>query len=221
MTVFSTWAVRTQVREAAPSRDAQIWLLPKVENVSLQTSTAGGVRALCEFQPKLITGFAIGIEALAEYILQHDVHVPAPKVVICGAMDVTDHCRDLVHRAFRAPAVNVYATNEFGVIAWECPVRRGVLHINDDMFVLEVLKGDEAVPDGTAGEIVLTSLTLTRMPLIRFRTGDVAARLADRCPCGRGLSLHDGGARPHSPFDARIWRSPDHCTIVANGPAAN
>jgi phenylacetate-CoA ligase len=178
----------TGPRSGAVTMMRKMGLLPKVENISVSEPVAEGVRRLCEFQPRLITGFAIGIEALAEYILQHDIKVPASKVVICSAMDVTDHCRDLVHRAFRAPAVNVYATNEFGVVAWECPVRRGVLHINDDMFVLEVLKGDEAVPDGTEGEIVLTSLTLTRMPLLRFRTGDVAARLADRCPCGRGLA---------------------------------
>jgi phenylacetate-CoA ligase len=178
----------TGPRSGAVTMMRKIGLLPEVENISVSAPVAEGVRTLCDFQPRLITGFAIGIEALAEYILQHNVQIPAPKVVICGAMDVTDHCRDLVHRAFRAPAVNVYATNEFGVIAWECPIGRGVLHINDDVFVLEVLKGDEPVPDGTAGDIILTSLTLTRMPLIRFRTGDLAARLADRCPCGRGLS---------------------------------
>jgi phenylacetate-CoA ligase len=178
----------TGPRKGAVTMLRRIGLLPKIENISVSAAVAESVRTLCEFQPRLVTGFAIGIEALAEYVLQHNVNVPAPKVVICGAMDVTDHCRDLVRRAFRAPAVNVYATNEFGAIAWECPVRRGALHINDDMFVLEVLNGDEPVPDGTPGEIVLTSLTLTRMPLIRCRTGDVAARLTDPCPCGRGLS---------------------------------
>jgi phenylacetate-CoA ligase len=175
-------------RSGAVTMMRRIGVLPKVENISVSAPVAEGVGTLCEFRPGLVTGFAIGIEALAEHILQHDLKVPEPKIVICSAMDVTDHCRDLVHRAFHAPAVNVYATNEFGVVAWECPVRRGVLHINDDMFLLEVLNGEKAVPEGTQGEIVLTSLTLTRMPLIRFRTGDVAARIKGPCPCGRGLS---------------------------------
>jgi phenylacetate-CoA ligase len=85
--------------------------------------------------------------------------------------------------------VNVYATNEFGVIAWECPVNRGALHVNDDVFELEIMKGEEPAPDGVEGEVVLTALTLGRMPLIRFRTGDIAARIAGSCPCGRGLGL--------------------------------
>ena len=178
----------TRPRSGAVNTLRKLGVLPKVVNISVSAPVAESARTLCEFKPQLVTGFAIGIEALAEHMVEHDMRVPPPKVVICGAMDVTDRCRDLVRRAFNSPAVNVYATNEFGVIAWECPARPGVLHINDDMFVLEVLKGEEPVPDGTPGEIVLTSLTLTRMPLIRFRTGDVAARLPERCACGRGLS---------------------------------
>jgi phenylacetate-CoA ligase len=95
-----------------------------------------------------------------------------------------------VREAFNAPPVNVYATNEFGVIAWECPKQPGSLHVNEDMLILEVLGRDgREVPTGTSGEVVLTSLTLGSMPLIRYRTGDIAARIAAPCACGRGLGL--------------------------------
>ena len=41
------------------------------------------------------------------------------------------------------------------------------------------------MPDGQPGEIVVTTLGVEGMPLLRFRTGDIAAKCVDPCPCGR------------------------------------
>ena len=41
------------------------------------------------------------------------------------------------------------------------------------------------VPDGQPGEIVVTTLGVEAMPLLRFRTGDIAAKIIDQCKCGR------------------------------------
>jgi phenylacetate-CoA ligase len=45
------------------------------------------------------------------------------------------------------------------------------------------------VPSGTQGELVVTGLDLTSMPLIRYKMGDIAAAVAGPCECGRGLGL--------------------------------
>ncbi len=45
----------------------------------------------------------------------------------------------------------------------------------------------QPLPHGHEGEIVLTTLTRKAMPLIRYRTGDVASLLAGPCPCGSPL----------------------------------
>ena len=45
----------------------------------------------------------------------------------------------------------------------------------------------EPVPDGTPGEVVFTTLTRQAMPLIRYRTGDMAAMLPGPCVCGSPL----------------------------------
>jgi phenylacetate-CoA ligase len=165
-------------------------ILPKIENTSVTDPVEDQVRVLRGFKPHFVTGYSIGIENIADYIVRHGIDVQSPKAAFCAAMDVTDRCRQLVNRAFNAPAVNVYVSNEFGVVSWECPEQPGSLHVNDDMLVMEIVDGDgRPVPDGTSGEIVLTSLTLTRMPLLRYRTGDTAARIPGPCPCGRGLGL--------------------------------
>jgi len=165
-------------------------VLPRVERVASDAAPGDMLRRVRELSPPILTGYAGAIEALAEHVLATGAEVQPPRAVFCTAMEVTDRCLELAERAFKAPAVDVYVTNEFGVIAWSCPVRRNVLHVNDDAFVVEVLDAQgRAVPDGTLGELVITSLGLTAMPLIRYRMGDMAARLPERCGCGRGLGL--------------------------------
>ncbi|MBQ4377366.1 MAG: phenylacetate--CoA ligase family protein, partial [Bacteroidales bacterium] len=39
--------------------------------------------------------------------------------------------------------------------------------------------------DGEAGEVVVTTLGVEGMPLLRFRTGDIAAKRIEQCKCGR------------------------------------
>jgi phenylacetate-CoA ligase len=165
-------------------------ILPAVRTVSVTSPAIELVQIVRDMEPQFVVGYAVGIENIASYVVSQGIKLKSPKAVLCGAMDVTDHCHELVERAFNAPAVNVYATNEFGVIGWECPTRRGALHVNEDSLVMEIVdESGRTVPDGTTGEVVLTSLTLGRMPLIRYRTGDLAARIPEKCACGRGLPL--------------------------------
>lgn len=188
--IFNVGSTTVHRRSGAATALRDMGVLPKVRSVFVGTPVEESVRILREFKPHLLTGYAVGLERIAEYLVRHDIEVERPKAVACGAMEVTDYCRDVLQKAFRAPAMDMYVANEFGVIAWECPERRGSLHINDDVFVMEIADDDgQPAPDGSIGEVVLTSLTLKRMPLIRYRTGDTAARIPESCACGRGLGL--------------------------------
>lgn len=165
-------------------------VLPRIERLASDAPPEQVLQRVRELSPPILTGYAGAIEALAEHVLATGAQVQPPRAVFCTAMEVTDRCLELAEEAFHAPAVDVYVTNEFGVVAWSCPARRNVLHVNDDSFVVEVVAPDGApVPPGTLGELVVTSLGLTSMPLIRYRMGDMAARLPETCDCGRGLGL--------------------------------
>ena len=165
-------------------------VLPRIERMASDAPPEQVLQRVRELSPPILTGYAGAIEALAEHVLATGARVEPPRAVFCTAMEVTDRCLELAEEAFRAPAVDVYVTNEFGVIAWSCPARRKVLHVNDDAFVVEIVAPDGTpVPPGTLGELVVTSLGLTAMPLIRYRMGDMAARLPEPCDCGRGLGL--------------------------------
>lgn len=70
-------------------------------------------------------------------------------------------------------------------VAYECRYHDG-LHINDDHILPEIINPatGEPVPAGEKGELVLTTLSARAFPLIRFRTGDMAKLISERCPCG-------------------------------------
>jgi phenylacetate-CoA ligase len=168
----------------------KLGVLPRVERSTSDVPPDQVLEKVRLANAPILTGYAGAIEALAEHVLATGAEVPQPRAVFCTAMEVTDRCLQLAERAFKAPAVDVYVTNEFGVVAWSCPVRRDLLHTNDDGFIIEVVGPDGApVPPGTLGELVVTSLGLTSMPLIRYRMGDMAARVQEPCGCGRGLGL--------------------------------
>ncbi len=88
-----------------------------------------------------------------------------------------------------SPIRDVYGSNEFNLLAWECPAGAGTYHICDDAVVLEVLGTDgRQVPIGQLGEVVITGLHSFAMPFIRYKIGDLAVRGPDRCPCGSHFS---------------------------------
>ena len=168
----------------------RLGVLPRVEKVASDSPPAKVLEKVRSINAPILTGYAGAIEALADHVLASGARIHPPRAVFCTAMEVTDRCLQLAEQAFQAPAVDVYVTNEFGVIAWSCPMRRDVLHVNDDCFVVEVLDREgKPVPHGTLGELVITSLGLTAMPLIRYNMGDMAAIVPERCECGRGLGL--------------------------------
>jgi len=104
-----------------------------------------------------------------------------------GGEPWTEAMRGQIERALPLRAVSFYGLSEMcgpGVAA-ECPARTG-LHVQEDHFIAEVIDpGGHAVPPGTEGELVFTTLTKEALPLLRYRTGDIGCLADTPCPCGR------------------------------------
>ncbi len=83
--------------------------------------------------------------------------------------------REKLEQAIGGVAVDAYGTSELGVVAGESLEKNGLWEI-PEMAILEVLDPEtlEPTPEGEKGELVVTSLSRTLMPMIRFRTGDLA-----------------------------------------------
>jgi phenylacetate-CoA ligase len=61
------------------------------------------------------------------------------------------------------------------------------MHFWEDDFLVEVIdpKTGEVLPDGVEGELVYTTLNREAMPMIRYRSKDLATLFPEPCPCGR------------------------------------
>jgi phenylacetate-CoA ligase len=93
-----------------------------------------------------------------------------------------------IREVFKADVFDIYGTTEFKEIAWECGHHTGY-HVNEDELFCEILKGDEPAAPGEIGDIVLTDLRNTAMPLIRYRIQDRGMLLQRRCGCGIPFTL--------------------------------
>jgi phenylacetate-CoA ligase len=74
-------------------------------------------------------------------------------------------------------------------VASECTEQAGA-HVCEDHVLVEVVDPESGalLPEGVEGELVFTSLTREAMPLLRYRTGDLASLSRGPCACGRTLA---------------------------------
>lgn len=84
--------------------------------------------------------------------------------------------------------VNLFATyssTEMSTTFPECEYGCGGHH-HPELIIVEIIGEDnKPVPDGEVGEVVITTLGVESMPLLRFRTGDMASIHTEPCKCGR------------------------------------
>ena len=80
---------------------------------------------------------------------------------------------------------STYASTEMQASFTDCEYFHGG-HLQPDLIIVEFLDDDNnPVPDDEPGEVTVTTLQVTGMPLLRFKTGDICYHHSDPCPCGR------------------------------------
>jgi phenylacetate-CoA ligase len=110
------------------------------------------------------------------------------RLAYIGAEPYSAETRRRIEEAYDLKAYNCYGLSELNGpgVAFECPEQNGS-HVWEDSFLLEVLDPNtqEPVPPGVVGELVFTNLTRQGMPLLRYRSRDLASYDDRPCPCGR------------------------------------
>ena len=80
---------------------------------------------------------------------------------------------------------STYASTEMSTAFTECEEGKGGHH-HPELIIVEVLdEQNKPVKNGQSGEITFTTLGIEAMPLIRFKTGDIAQLHDAPCACGR------------------------------------
>ncbi|MBU0482886.1 MAG: AMP-binding protein [Proteobacteria bacterium] len=77
-----------------------------------------------------------------------------------------------------------YGATELETAFCECKAGCGG-HVHPELMITEIVDDQgNLVPDGTAGEVVVTPLGVEGFTLVRFRTGDIARLHSTPCECG-------------------------------------
>jgi len=110
-----------------------------------------------------------------------------------GGEPWTESLREEIERGLPGlRAVNFYGLSEMcgpGVAA-ECLEARDGLHVHEDHFFVEIVDPESGAPlaDGEEGELVFTTLRKEAIPMLRYRTGDIASLTTEPCSCGRTIA---------------------------------
>jgi phenylacetate-CoA ligase len=136
------------------------------------------VRMLEDLRPDILTCTPSYAIFLGEAMLAAGIQVDSLRAGIFGAEPWTHEMRGQIERLLGLRALDIYGLSEVigPGVACESLDSEGMLNVAEDHFLVEAVGADgQPVPDGTPGELVFTTLTKTGMPLLRYRSGDVAS----------------------------------------------
>ncbi len=148
------------------------------------------IKVLVDFKTTVL----ITTPSYGRHMLNHmkRPNIPAAGVSLKTAIFVGENLPKEIKQEFEE-IFSLEVHNAYGILellgpamAYECSAHSG-LHLAMDHFIPEIVDPDtgKQLPEGSQGELVITTLTTKANPLIRFRTGDITALHKTPCECGR------------------------------------
>jgi phenylacetate-CoA ligase len=106
--------------------------------------------------------------------------LPRPHLALSSAQHLGSPLRERLRSRLGCEVINYYSASESGPIAWECLEHSGRFHVLlPDVWV-----------ESVDGELVITRLRPSLVPLLRYRMGDAGRVDFDACKCGyRGWTI--------------------------------
>lgn len=146
---------------------------------------------IADLRPEVLTCTPSYAVTLGEAAAAAGSDVSSLRAGIFGAEPWSEAMRAQIESVLPLKALDVYGLSEVigPGVATECIEAQSGLHVNEDHFVVECVdpSSGERVPDGEAGELVFTTPTKEALPLLRYRSGDIASVSGGTCVCGRTL----------------------------------
>lgn len=155
-------------------------------------NTSRQVQLLQDFGTNIIACTPSYALVVSEYLKKNNID---PKSLplragIFGAEAWSENMRKEIEKSLNIKAYDIYGLSEIAGpgVAFECSEQSG-MHICEDYFYPEIIDPEtlEPLPEGEYGELVFTCIGKEALPLIRYRTRDIAKLTRKECSCGRTL----------------------------------
>jgi phenylacetate-CoA ligase len=140
-----------------------------------------------QYKPTSIWGYASAIFLFSQFIEKHypEADFGFLKALITSSETLLPQWREQINQVFKGKKVfDHYGSREM-YIASECTAHDGY-HIHAEVILLEVVGRDgRQLSPGAMGKILVTDLTNTAFPFIRYEIGDVGIMAREQaCTCG-------------------------------------
>lgn len=123
-----------------------------------------------------INGYTSSIVLFAKFLQNKNIVLtticPTLKVCMVTSEMLFEDDKILLQKQLGVPIINEYGASELDLIAFENP--QNEWQVNSETLFVEILdENNQAVPNGTEGRIVITSLCNKAHPFIRYDIGDI------------------------------------------------
>ena len=150
------------------------------------------------FKPKVIMASPSYISFFVREMEKRDVDVKdaGVSVIKLAGEPLSTGVRYEIETKFGAKVLDLYGSAEIGAASVECAHLAGTGYhhylANELIFEVQKIGSDGAMCDpGEKGELLVTSLFRTSLPIIRYNTKDIVRlpEKTERCGCGLGLPI--------------------------------
>jgi phenylacetate-CoA ligase len=168
---------------------------------------------IVEWEPEFLDVDPVYGVVFALYCERRGIRLPSLRFIICSYEFVSVAHRVILGRAFGVPVFDLYGSTETGHLLMEAD--GGQMRPSLETALLEVLDTD----DLGIGSLVVTTLTNSFMPLVRYRIGDLVEHA--QTPYGTRYILHGRTADAFyvSPGKRVTTRQIDQCLAGVDGVA--
>jgi phenylacetate-CoA ligase len=137
---------------------------------------------ITEWAPQFLDADPVHAAWFALYCERQGITFPSLKFILCSYEFTSVVHRKILTRVFGVPVFNLYGSTETGHLLMED--EHGEMKQSYDTAYLEITDTDAR----NVGDLVVTTLSNDFMPLLRYRIGDLAEKIAQ--PYGNGYIVH-------------------------------
>jgi len=144
-----------------------------------------------EFQPDFLHVYPSVITILAKFMKNRNIKpFKNLKAILCSSENLYLWQRNLLEEVFQCQVFSWYGQAEKVVLAGECESNTDY-HIFPEYGITEIVDKENNLvsKENDVGEIVATGFNNYVLPLIRYKTEDIAIYRGQSCNCGRNYPL--------------------------------
>ncbi|MFN0076239.1 MAG: phenylacetate--CoA ligase family protein [Prosthecobacter sp.] len=161
--------------------------VPDSRIFSVHDPVAKLTRELLSIVPEFISSYPSTLRAIALDLKVQNRVMKKTRLIHLTSEMLDAHTRHLLGQIFpNARLIETYTSTEGGLVAFQCP-HDARWHIAETNVICEIVD-ESGLPTDELGHLVITDLTNTATPIIRYRgLGDLARWDTTPCPCGTSL----------------------------------